>query len=144
MSLYRPKVYTASKLPDRQVWLHMREDPDWDFVDFTATWIDDPAVGIELAGGECPPEELRASWSGNLRDVRGSDFILLYGRNAPLRGALIECGVAIALGIPILAVALDPSHTWSFHQSVTRFDTFREARQHLLQYTTMIPPTRRK
>lgn len=83
-------------------------------------------------------------WTIDVTDVRRSDFVLLYGEEtleAPLRGAIFEAGVAVANGKTVLAVALDPRHTWRNHPLVVNFDTLEEARKLLLRYCT-IPPAR--
>ena len=94
-----------------------------------------------------PPnfEQLREAWQANVNEVKDSDFVLLYGRTSgkPLAGALIECGVAIAEQIKVLAVGLAPEHTWSYHHLVVNCNTLEVAREYLERFTVMIPPRRR-
>lgn len=83
-------------------------------------------------------------WTIDVTDVRRSDFVLLFGDEtleAPLRGAIFEAGVAVAHGKTVLAVQLDPRHTWSNHPLVCRLDTLEAARKLLLRYCT-VPPAR--
>lgn len=140
---YRPKVYTASKLERAQLWITMRNDPDWAFCDFTSTWVDKVMRGEEATSG---PTEFAYHWSRDFTEIRQSDFVLLWGRDQPLRGALVECGACIAYGGRVVTVGLPPEHTWSYHPSVTRCENLVEARNHLYQHTIMVPPasTKRK
>src|SRR5262249_13197224 len=91
-------------------------------------------------------EVLINSWMTNVNEVLGSDFVLLYcmGGGERLRGALIECGVAIGAGIPVCTVGLPEDHTWRFHRQVKCFDDLVAARHYLYKYTTMAPPNSRK
>jgi hypothetical protein len=143
---YRPKVYTASKLHHYVLWKKMRDDMDWDFVDFTASWVDFPTNAAEVGHLDTDdPEQpsaadFRDGWLKNIADIKRADFVLLYaGRENALKGALVECGVAIGLGIPVLAVGITSEHTWTYHPLVHRFSSLREARQYLYRFTTMIP-----
>jgi hypothetical protein len=145
MNAYRPKVYGASKIHHAKLWRTLRNDPEWDFVDWTANWIDHP----DLEEGQDPiwpsDETFRAAWIANINDVKIADFLLLYaGGEAGLKGALIECGAAIGLGIPVIAVRIDTMHSWANHPGVIRVPTLVEARTYLYRFTTMVPPTRRK
>jgi hypothetical protein len=143
---YKPKVYTASTLAEHQLWRTFAEDPEWHFCHFTASWP--YKAHLEWEAAEPPNSEvLREAWQTNVKEIKDSDFVLLYARLATvpkLRGALVECGVAIADGIRIVAVGLDPEHTWSAHHLVIHVPTLREARNYLLRYTVMIPPRTRK
>jgi hypothetical protein len=141
MTLYRPKIYTASVLKYYHLWMMMRTDPDWEFCEFTATW-----PSIAHLEDEAPSEALfRDAWMKDVAEVKVSDFLLLYGTDREaLRGALVEAGVAIGFGIPVLTIGVGHEQTWTYHPGVQCFGSLREARQHLLRYTTMAPPTRRK
>lgn len=143
--MYKPKVYTASKLHHRPLWLKLREDPDWDFIEWTATWVNSLDVMAEIQGREVSPDDYCIGWTQNIKDVKDSDFLLLYaGSHDALRGALIEAGTAIAIGIPVITVALDGHHNWAYHPGVNNYSSFREARAYLYKYTTMIPRTSRR
>jgi len=141
MNSYRPRVYTASVLGEYRLWQTFAEDPDWSFCQFTASWP--RKAYLEFEDQPPIPELLREAWQQNIIEVRESDFLLLYARLAkvpPLRGALVECGAALAFGIRIIAVGLDPEHSWGAHHLVVHIPTLREAREYLLRYTVMVPP----
>lgn len=137
---YKPKVYTASTLSRLPLWLSLREDPDWEFVQWTASW----PLALKGRGETKDQAELRAAWSLNIYEIRHSDFVLLYGRDQGLRGALVECGAALAYGIRVITVGLHEEHTWSFHPQVTRCYNLDLARNFLRQYTIMVPPKSHK
>jgi len=143
---YRPRVYTASVLGEYKLWQTFAEDPEWQFCHFTASWPN--KAGLEFEAIEPPPTSLlREAWQQNVAEIKDSDFVLLYARLAkvpPLRGALVECGIAIAEGIRVIAVGLDPEHTWGNHHLVVHTATLREARDYLLRYTVMVPPRTRR
>jgi hypothetical protein len=143
LTLYKPKVYTASKLSLFTYWRALRKDPDWSFVEWTASW---PMEQDSILEADAPVEGFQAAWEKDIREVKSSDFLLLYGRDqsAHLRGALVEAGAAIASGIRVIAVGLGLSegHTWAFHRLVICLPTMVEARHYLYKFTTMAPPNR--
>jgi hypothetical protein len=143
--MYRPKVYTASHLKHQAMWNTIRTEPDWDFIDWTATWPNCPFAAKELAGEHVPDEAYTNAWMEGVNEVLSSDFVLLYsGGEERLRGALVECGVALGVGIPVCAVGLPPDHSWRYHRQVKCFRSLREARYHLFKYTVAVPPNSRK
>lgn len=142
--LYRPRVYSASKTALFTYWRTLREDPDWAFVDWTASWILLPDAAIS---SDTPPAgtDFPTLWTQNFLEVKGSDFLLLYGggdTSHRLRGALVEAGFALAHKIKVVTVGVPEEHSWTFHPLVTRLSTMVEARNHLYQFTTMVPPER--
>ena len=142
--MYKPKVYTASKLRHIRLWRTLYDDADWNFVEWTASWVKDHAALAEANGEPVTSRQYQDGWVDNINDVKKSDFLLLYsGQENALRGALIEAGVAIAQGIPVLTVSVPLDHTWVFHPLVRCFSSLREARNHLYRYTTMAPPNRK-
>jgi hypothetical protein len=140
MNGYKPKVYVASRLSEHKMWQVFANDDDWRFCKFTASWPWKAHLEWEAAE---PPDSsiLREAWQTNVREILDSDFVLLYARLAPsLKGALVECGVALGAGIRIVAVGLDLEHTWGQHHLVINVPTLKEARNYLLRYTVMVPP----
>jgi hypothetical protein len=137
--MYKPKVYTASNLARVKLWHALREEPEWQFVEWTASWIDVPLLDKQEP---LDVETCAEGWAQNFNDIRKSDFLLLYGMEyrTPLRGALVEAGMALGLGLRVIAVGCDESQTWSYHPRVVRLPTLGEARSLLYRYTTMIPP----
>jgi len=127
------------------LWQMLRTDPDWGFVEWTASWPNKAEIHQDLAGEQVSEEALVNSWMDNVNEVLSSDFVLLYAGQAPrLRGALIEAGVALGAGIPVCTVGLPLDHTWRHHRQVRWFPNLAEARFHLFKYTIAVPPNSRK
>lgn len=137
--IYKPKVYTASTLHYSKFWQTLAADPDWSFVRWTATWP------TEQISEDATDKENRDAWIMNIAQIKFSDFLVLYAKPSDrLRGALIEAGVALGTGLPVLAVGVPDDHTWMHFPSVKRFNSMVEVRYHLLRYTTMVPAKKRK
>ena len=145
MTLYKPKVYTASKAHYHLLWKKMAEDPEWSFVEFTASWPNSPEILKELAGEPVDPDMLREGWMTNISEVIDSDFLLVYVKPSdPIKGTIFEAGVATGRSIPVLLVGdIDPRHSWRWHPNIRRFDSLREARDYLYRFITMAPPKRK-
>jgi hypothetical protein len=143
--MYKPRVYTASKVHYHRLWKTLRVDPDWDFVDWTATWVEHSDLENEMAGNAIDNAVYVEAWKQNIQDVRLSDFVLLYTKPTDaIRGTLIEAGCAIGLGIPVLAIGLSADHTWTWHPGVKTFNSLREASLYLYKYTAMVPPSSKR
>lgn len=123
-------TYIASRasLPERSAaWRRLRDVDGWKI---TSSWID------EAGAGETPdPGPL---WTRIEAEIARSELLILYVEpdDFPLKGALIEVGMAIAHRIPIRVVApgvvLDPASfrplgSWVRHPLVTFRDTMEEA-----------------
>jgi hypothetical protein len=138
--LYKPRVYFASAFDRHGVGRMLSEDPQWAFVHWTSTWI--TKTYLEAVS---TPEEFADHWTLDFKEIRDSDILMLYGREAMprLKGALVECGVAIASGLKVLAIGLDVSvHTWAHHPAVHRVNTLAQARNHLYSFTISARPRR--
>src|SRR5690242_10426791 len=94
------RVYAASRasLPARAaMWKALRKDG----VDIISTWID-----------EAEPEataNLGKLWQRIAKEIASADRLVLYVESGdfPLKGALVEIGIALALEIEICIVAPD-------------------------------------
>jgi hypothetical protein len=141
MTVYRPQVYCAGTLHRGQLFRTLRDDPEWQFCDFTSSWINDHVD----PNYEYSAAENAVGWSKNFKEIKESDFVLLYGREdvAKLRGALVECGYGLAERCRVVTVGLSGDHTWSFHPHVTRCNNLIMARTHLLRYTVMVGKRRK-
>jgi hypothetical protein len=68
-------------------------------------------------------------WPINITEAAGADVVLVWGRDEPLRGALVEAGAALARGKTILLVGESESFgTWRFHPSCFLVGDLDEAR----------------
>jgi hypothetical protein len=122
-------TYIASRasLPERSAaWRRLRDD-GWKI---TCSWIDESGAGESA--------DLSDLWSRIEREISGSERLVLYvePEDFPLKGALIEVGMAIAHRIPIRVVApgvvLDPVSfrpigSWVRHPLVAFADSMDEA-----------------
>lgn len=92
-------TYIASRasLPERSAaWRRLRDVDGWKI---TSSWIDEAGVG-ETA-------DLGSLWTRIEAEVIGSERLILYvePEDFPLKGALIEVGMALACHVPIRVVA---------------------------------------
>jgi hypothetical protein len=125
-------VYVASRasLPERAaMWRRLRSE-GWPIV---STWIDEAGPG--------ETEDMGGLWVRVAREVTGSAGLILYVEpgDFPLKGALVEVGMALAIGRPVVVVApsveVDPRSgrpigSWVRHPRVCRvgsvIDAFRQ------------------
>lgn len=117
-------VYVASRasIPERVQYWRLLRRLGWPIA---STWID------EAGSGET--EDLGELWTRIGREVTGSAGLILYVEPAdfPLKGALVEVGMALAAGVPVVVVApgVDveprssrPIGSWMMHPLVGRAD----------------------
>ena len=91
-------VYVASRasVPERAaMWRRLRAD-GWPII---STWIDEDGPGQTADVGEL--------WTRIAAEVTGAAGLVLYVEpgDFPLKGALIEVGMAIAASVPVVVVA---------------------------------------
>ena len=117
------RVYTASKLEEYKRWLQIQKEHPG--VYFHARWIKHMEIGT-------PDRSERAQefWLQDQEDVESADVLLLYetpgGR--PLKGGLVEAGMALSKGVPVIAVGnVENIGNWVYHPGVTLVDTLEEA-----------------
>jgi hypothetical protein len=125
-----PLVYVASRasVPERpSMWRRLRYE-GWRI---TSTWIDE--------SGEGETSDFAELWLRIQREIRDSHGLILYVEpdDFPLKGALIEVGMAIGMRKPIAIVApgvtLDkrscrPVGSWINHPACQLCDTLESAR----------------
>jgi len=123
-------TYIASRasLPERSAaWRRLRDVDGWKI---TSSWIDEAGIGETVDLGQL--------WERIESEIRRSERLVLYVEpdDFPLKGALIEVGMAIAHRIPIRVVApgvviepvsFRPLGSWVRHWSVKFNDTMNEA-----------------
>lgn len=119
-------LYVASRasLPARpQMWRSLRDDMGWRIV---STWIDEAGEGETGDFGEL--------WARIEAEIGLCDGLILFARKEdfPLKGALVEVGIAIGMGKPV-AVCLGgepfleprsrkPVGSWLEHPGVKLFE----------------------
>jgi len=117
------RVYTASKLSAAPMWRQLQQD--WGSAAFFhARWLRHCELGTPDS-----PEAAPGFWLEDEEDVGTSDALLVWGEpGQALRGALVEAGIAIARGVPVLVIGENESYgTWQYHPGVERAADFVEA-----------------
>jgi len=123
----RSGTYIASRTYRAPTWRRLRDVEGWEI---TASWID------EAGSGES--KSLNDLWSRIEAEIAKSALLILYveTEDFPLKGTLVEAGMALAHRIPIRVVApgvvLDPVSfrplgSWVRHPLVMFCDTLVEA-----------------
>lgn len=107
------RVYTASKLRHAEMWRALNDSVSGVF--FHARWLKHTKMGA--------PDEAEHAvefWKEDIEDVKTADVVLIYASDDDvLRGALVEAGAAIALGIPVVLAGDNESFgTWQYHPGV--------------------------
>lgn len=130
------RVYTASKLKHAAMWREMCATTP--HIQAHARWLKHNAMGTPPD----TPEHAAEFWMQNEQDVRDADAVLVYAaEDDHLRGALVEAGIAIATGVPVLVIGNHHDYgTWQHHPCVTRMDDLASA---LLYLKTIKPKYRR-
>lgn len=130
--LGNPLLYVASRasLPERpQMWRELRSS-GWRIA---STWIDE--------AGDGKTGDFADLWHRIEDEVRASDGLILYAERGdfPLKGALIEVGMALGMSKPVAVVlagppflearSLRPVGSWLHHGRCNLFETLGDARK---------------
>lgn len=119
----RPRVYAASRasIPQRPaLWRALRAQGAC----IVSSWID--------ASEDEPDTDLSTLWARIEVEIRSCDRLVLYARpeDFPLKGALVEVGMALGMGKPVVVVLEDcelnpstlrPLGSWCRHPDI-RFE----------------------
>ena len=124
------RVYTASKLKHARYWRELCETTH--HVQFHARWLKHNRIGTPDT-----PEHASLFWLEDEQDVRDADAVLVYAEGDDhLRGALVEAGMAIAYGVPVIVVGTHPDYgTWQNHPGVIRAKDIHDAMMQLAEIT---------
>lgn len=117
------KIYHAKSLRKlRLQWLTLG-------IVVNSRWLD--MADLERAA---TPEQYTMFWLVDEEDVKDCDILIIYGESGDaLRGALVEAGIAIALGKLVIAVGDSPSlSNWTHHPLVVRVPSLDAARDLIL------------
>lgn len=92
----KPKLYVASRasIAARPMMWRTLRALGWNII---SSWID------EAGPGESNMTEL---WGRIVQEIKGADALIVYieDRDLPLKGALVEVGIALGSGIPVALV----------------------------------------
>ena len=122
------RVYTASKLKHGAMWRALCAENSH-FIAH-ARWLKHNSIGTPD-----DPADAVAFWLQDEQDVKDADVLVLYAEEGEkLRGALVEVGIALAWGVPVIVVGSHSDYgTWQFHPGVRRVDNMREMILELLR-----------
>lgn len=111
------KVYPATKL--RHGIKFRAYNASQSTVFFCARWLQHTTHGTPDTQANA-----REFWLQDEYDVKSADAVLVYGEpDDRLAGALVEAGIAIASGIPVVVVGQHPQYsTWQYHPMVYRVE----------------------
>lgn len=114
----KPAIYVASRVARAPMWRDLR-DHGWPI---SSSWIDEDGEGETGDFGEL--------WLRIQREIAACTGLIFYGAvaDAPWKGALLEVGMALAMGKPVYAVIVGdldgrtqrPIGSWLAHPQVVR------------------------
>lgn len=117
----RERVYVASKTKWAAMWRLLRENG----APIISTWIDEAEPGQTVSQAEL--------WVRVHREIEACDRLVAFAspRDAAMTGALVEIGIALALGKPVVLVGnhrqWDKRCGFPAHPSVRRVHDFTKA-----------------
>ncbi len=113
-------IYIASKVRHAAKWRDLRSRG----VPVISTWIDEAGEGET---GDWPD-----LWSRCVSEAKNARWLIVYREgDEVLKGALVEVGAALALGVPVIAVGDFDSMTWLKHHLVTSVLSMHQALAHI-------------
>jgi len=136
-----PVLYVASRasVPARSaLWRKLRAD-GWAIA---STWIDEAGEGETQCFAEL--------WGRVEREIRASDGLVLYAEREdfPLKGALVEVGMALGMGKPVAVVlpgppfleprSLRPLGSWLYHANCLLCPSLAAARDWIASCATPV------
>lgn len=126
------RIYFASKLRHAAKWRKLCAESS-DFIAH-ARWLKHNTLGTADTS-----ENAREFWGQDEQDVRDADVVIVYAEAQDhLRGALVEAGIAVASGVPVIVVGDHADYgTWQYHAGVRRVGTIHQAIE--LAITTVRP-----
>lgn len=125
------KIYIASKLGYAERFRKMRIQWKMDGIDLHARWFDQAVIE---QSGPVAPEDFHVFWLVDEEDVKDSQAVIIYGEDKDiLRGALVEAGIAIAMGKLVIVVGDFNYGTWQYHPMVTKAGSFEHAKTMILR-----------
>lgn len=134
MSRSKDKIYASSRASVKErseMWRRIRAEG----YNIISTWIDEP----DQVSGYRERWWPRELWMKIEREIRECDKLILYVKGVddfPLKGALVEVGMAIGMGKPVIVVLHDivleeptlrPVGSWLWHPKVLRDDSLERA-----------------
>jgi hypothetical protein len=111
-----PVIYTASKTRHADKWLGLRAAG----VKINATWIDEAGEGMTTDFSDLA--------SRCVNEAKSASCVLLYCEPGDkLKGALIEVGAALAVGVPVFSVGFEDRSAFTHHPLWQSFPSIEAA-----------------
>lgn len=116
----RKGIYVASRVKHAERWQCLR---DYVGVPIISTWIDEAHEG--------ETDDMSELWQRIKTEIAHAERLVLYASLAdfPLKGALVEAGMALAVGVPVVCVlhpdvileprSMRPLGSWASHPLVS-------------------------
>lgn len=128
------RVYGAGKFlrHDAELWIGLLANGPRNLV-LSSTWQQALLNGAK----DTTPADVEAGWKSNLDDLKNSDVVVVLP-SPNLNGALVEVGIAIGLGLPVILIGnCEAYRTWVSLPGIKRVETIASA---LAQLATMGAP----
>jgi nucleoside 2-deoxyribosyltransferase len=124
------RIYPASKLRHGPMWRALCDKTP--AVQFHARWLKHNKIGTPDSSSEA-----RQFWMQDVQDIKDADCVFIYAEPEDrLRGALVEAGIALALGIPVYVIGEHPDYgTWQHHPNVRKAASIKDA----IEWATVRP-----
>ena len=122
------RVYPASKLKHGAMWRKLCEDTSGIFLH--ARWLKHDRIHTPDTS-----DQAVMFWPQDVQDIKTADVVFVYAeKDDHLRGALVEAGIAIATGVPVVVIGNHPDYgTWQYHPLVVRALTIEKAIEYSLK-----------
>lgn len=118
------RVYFASKTIHANKWRGY--DLRSPILKVTGRWIKQVIIddGDLLKRGHGREMSARC-WIEDQQDIQCSDYLVLYAEEGEhLRGGLVEAGIAIEYGIPVICIGTHPDYgSWQWHPMCMRLES---------------------
>ncbi len=119
------RIYPCSLTADQEYLVALAaKEPSFHF---HARWLKHIAIGTTES-----PKNSNLFWQENHQDIAAADLVMVFGldKDKPLRGALVEAGMALAMNKPVVVVGDHLSFgSWQYHPLVARAKSIQEAIQ---------------
>lgn len=117
------RVYFASKTVHAQKWRDL--DLNSKVLKGTARWIKHVIQAGDLFEQKANREHSAWVWREDQQDIQCSDYLVLYVEEGEhLRGGLVEAGIAIEYGIPVICIGSHPDYgSWQWHPMCMRLES---------------------
>ena len=122
------RIYPASKLKHGAMWRELNENSPGIFLH--ARWLKHNRI-------HTPDTKDNAAkfWLEDAQDIRNADAVFVYAeKDDHLRGALVEAGVAIATGVPVIVIGDHSDYgTWQYHPLVVKALSIEKAIEYVMK-----------